>query len=100
MVVLPFKPNDISCSCKVKNSQTIDLVFIFRVFNRQSLDGGCTFFAFYTLKDVLASSQLAGMLDVHVPRASLTRFASVSIPAPEQHFHPSSMAFGMQQHSI
>ena len=32
---------------------------------------------------------------VHVPFSSLSKFPSVSIPAPEQHFYPSSMSFGV-----
>ena len=119
-------------------------MFAFRAFsNRQE---ACSFFAFYTLKDVLKSCEPAGVLvrafatisikinnkyiftisrydwyafscsffseitvirsdvsglcaccccqGVHVPFSSLGKFPSVMIPAPEQHFYPSSMSFG------
>ena len=112
----------------VSHAQFINVLFcvVFRAFsNRQD---ACSFFAFYSLKDVLKSCEPAGVLvriefvracrctdmcycrvslsvywyvltstlqGVHVPFSSLSKFLSVSIPAPEQHFYPSSMSFGV-----
>ncbi|XP_032239652.1 protein ELYS isoform X2 [Nematostella vectensis] len=58
-----------------------------------SKDPTCSFFAFFSLAEILNIASPDSIVDVNVIEGTLSRFSSGSDPAQEQHFWPAALRF-------